>query len=134
MGKSHRPQRLGEEIKKLISNLLIFGKLKDPVFSNMVSVSGVDVSADGSYATVYVTALSFDPVKGIDEETKKEVLSAFERCKGYIRTEVAKNIKLRYAPELIFKFDNSFEYGAKMDALIDSLDIKPADPEDTDDF
>ncbi len=134
MGKSHRPQRLGEEIKKLISNLLIFGKLKDPVFSNMVSVSGVDVSADGSYATVYVTALSFDPVKGIDEETKKEVLNAFERCKGYIRTEVAKNIKLRYAPELIFKFDNSFEYGAKMDALIDSLDIKPADPEDTDDF
>ena len=123
---------LGEEIKKLVSNLLMLGKLKDPVFSNMVSVSGVDVSGDGSYATIYVTALSFDPAKGIDEETKKQILDAFSRCKGYIRTEIVKNIKLRYAPELIFKFDNSFEYGAKMDALIDSLDIKPADPEDED--
>ena len=123
---------LGEEIRKLVSNLLMLGKLKDPVFSNMVSVSGVDVSGDGSYATIYVTALSYDPAKGIDEETKKEVLDALNRCKGYIRTEIAKNIKLRYAPELIFKFDNSFEYGAKMDALIDSLDIKPADPEDED--
>ena len=123
---------LGEEIRKLVSNLLVFGKLKDPVLSNMVSVSGVDVSGDGSYATIYVTALSFDPEKGIDEETKKQVLDAFNKCKGFIRTEIAKNIKLRYAPELIFKFDNSFEYGAKMDALIDSLDIKPADPEDED--
>ncbi len=123
---------LGEEIRKLVSNLLVFGKLKDPVFSNLVSVSGVDVSGDGSYATIYVTALSFDPEKGIDEATKKQVLDAFNKCKGFIRTEIAKNIKLRYAPELIFKFDNSFEYGAKMDALIDSLDIKPADPEDED--
>ena len=130
MGKSHRPQMLGEEIRKLVSNLLVFGRLKDPAFSNMVSVSGVDVSGDGSYATIYVTALSFDPKKGIDDETKKVILAAFEKSKGFIRSEIAKNIKLRYAPELIFKFDNSFEYGAKMDALIDSLDIKPAGPED----
>ncbi len=134
MGKKHRPQMLGEEIKKVISELLLLGKLKDPVFSNMISVSGVDVSGDGSYATVYVTALSFDPKVGIDEFMKKDILAAFERCKGYIRSEVARNIKLRYAPELIFKFDNSFEYGAKMDALIDSLDIKPADPEDEDEL
>ena len=134
MGKKHRPQMLGEEIRKIISNLLIFGRLKDPVFSNMVSVSGVDVSGDSSYATVYVTALALGTASGPDEETKKEILAAFERSKGFIRTEIAKNIKLRYAPELSFKFDNSFEYGAKMDALIDSLDIKPADPEDTDDF
>ena len=130
MGKSHRPQMLGEEIKKLISNLLLFGKLKDPVFSNMISVSGVDVSGDGSYATVYVTALSFDTADGVDEDLKKQILAAFDKCKGFIRSEIAKNIKLRYAPELIFKFDNSFEYGAKMDALIDSLDIKPEDAEE----
>lgn len=125
---------LGEEIKRVISELLLLGKLKDPVFSNMISVSGVDVSGDGSYATVYVTALSYDPKVDIDEFMKKDILSAFDRCKGYIRSEVARNIKLRYAPELIFKFDNSFEYGAKMDALIDSLDIKPADPEDEDEL
>lgn len=122
---------LGEEIRKIVSNLLLLGKLKDPAFTNMVSVSGVDVSGDGSYATIYVTALSFDPAVGINEETKKQILAAFDKCKGFIRSEVAKNIKLRYAPELIFKFDDSFEYGAKMDALIDSLDIKPEE-EDSD--
>ena len=134
MGKKHRPQMLGEEIRKIISNLLLLGKLKDPAFTNLVSVSGADVSGDSSYATVYVTALSFDPAKGIDDETKKQILDAFTKCKGFIRSEIAKNIKLRYAPELVFKFDNSFEYGAKMDALIDSLDIKPADPEEDDEL
>lgn len=129
MGRSHRPQMLGEEIRKLVSNLLMLGKLKDPAFSNMVSISGVDVSGDGSYATLYVTALSFDPSKGISDEEKKNIIAAFEKCKGYIRSEIAHNIKLRYAPELLFKFDESFEYGAKMDALIDSLDIKPAEEE-----
>ncbi len=124
---------IGEEIKKVVSNLLMLGKLKDPAFSNMISISGVDVSGDGSYATLYVTALSFDPAVGINDETKKQILAAFEKCKGFIRSEIAKQIKLRYAPELIFKFDDSFEYGAKMDALIDSLDIKPAEPEETDD-
>ena len=134
MARRYRPQMLGEEIKKVISDLLLYGRLKDPAFSNMISVSGVDVSGDGSYATVYVSALSFDPEKGIDEGLKKEILAAFDRCKGFIRSEIAKNVKLRYTPELTFRFDNSFEYGAKMDALIDSLDIKPADPEDEDEL
>ncbi len=134
MARRYRPQMLGEEIKKVISDLLLYGRLKDPAFSNMISVSGVDVSGDGSYATVYVSALSFDPAKGIDEGLKKEILAAFDRCKGFIRSEIAKNVKLRYTPELTFRFDNSFEYGAKMDALIDSLDIKPADPEDEDEL
>ena len=130
MGRSHRPQMLGEEIRKVVSNLLLLGKLKDPVFSNMISVSGVDVSGDGSYATIYVSALFYDPKKGVSEEDKKAVIAAFEKCKGFIRTEIAKNIKLRYAPELIFKFDESFEYGAKMDAILDGLDIKPEEPEE----
>lgn len=121
---------LGEEIKKVVSNLLLHGKLKDPAFSNMISVSGVDMSGDGSYATLYVTALSFDPSKGVSDEMKKQIISAFEKCKGFIRSEISRNIKLRYAPELIFKFDESFEYGAKMDALIDSLNVKPEEAED----
>lgn len=130
MGRSHRPQMLGEEIRKIVSSLITLGKLKDPVFSNMVSISGVDVSGDGSYATLYVTALSFDPDKGLSEEDKKAILAGFERSKGYIRSEIAHNVKLRYTPELIFKFDDSFEYGAKMDKILDGLDIKPEEEDD----
>ena len=47
MGKSHRPQRLAEEIKKIIGDMLLRGRLKDPRFSGMIAVSAVEVSGDG---------------------------------------------------------------------------------------
>ena len=84
------------------------------------------------------TDTAFDSVKHATEEIAKLKPSFMSVTYGAgggtsrYTLEIAKNIKLRYAPELIFKFDNSFDYGAKMDALIDSLDIKPADPEDED--
>jgi len=130
MGKGHRPQRLAEEIRKTISELLISGDLKDPCFSAMVCVSGVDVTNDGSYADVYVSALSYTPGKTMSEEERKELLSAFSRAKPFIRGEINKRVKVRYVPDLIFKFDNSLEYGAKMDAILAKLDIKPAEPEE----
>ena len=131
MGKSYRPQRLGEEIKKIISTMLVEGRLKDPALQGIIGISGVDVSGDGSYATIYVTSMSFSPGDSKGDEEKKAVLKAFEKCKGFLRSEIGRNIKVRYVPELIFKYDESFEYGMKMDRLIDSLDIKPAEEEET---
>ncbi|MBQ2058240.1 MAG: 30S ribosome-binding factor RbfA [Firmicutes bacterium] len=130
MGKSHRPQRLAEEIKKIIGDMLLRGRLKDPRFAGMIAVSAVEVSGDGSYATLYITAMPFDPSAGFGEEEKKGILEAFERSSGYIRSEIGKKLHIRYAPELIFRFDQSFEYGDKMDRLLDSLDIKPAAPDE----
>ena len=125
MGKGHRPQRLGEEIKKTIGELLVTGALKDPCFDAMICVSGVDVTRDGSYAYVYVTAFSYNVGEGFGSEKRTAVISAFERAKPFIRSEINKRVKLRYVPDLIFRFDESFEYGAKMDKLLDSLNIKP---------
>ena len=130
MGKGHRPERLGEEIRKTISELLISGDLKDPAFGAMICVSGVDVTRDGSYADVFVSALSYTPGKTYSEEERAEILKAFERAKPFIRSEINKRVKVRYVPDLIFKFDNSLEYGAHMDKVLDSLDIKPAEPEE----
>ncbi|MBQ2147049.1 MAG: ribosome-binding factor A, partial [Firmicutes bacterium] len=60
MGRSHRPQRMGEEMRKILSDMLMRGALKDPGFSEaMISVNAVDVTNDGSYARVYITALAF---------------------------------------------------------------------------
>jgi ribosome-binding factor A len=122
------------EIKKIVGEMLLYGKLKDPRFQGMIAVSDCEVSGDGSYATLYITALSYKPGEEFGEDQKEELLKAFERSSGFIRSEIGKNIKVRYVPELIWKFDSSFEYGQKMDALLDSLDIKPAeeDPEDDD--
>ena len=128
MGKSHRPQRMGEEMRKILSDMLMRGALKDPGFSEaMISVNAVEVTNDGSYARVYVTALSY--AGGMDDERKKEILAAFERSKGHIRTEIGKNLKARHVPELVFKYDESLDYGAKMDSILDKIEI-PADDYD----
>ena len=128
MGKSHRPERLGEEIKKIVSEMLLKGDLKDPRFKGMIGISDVDVTKDGSYATLYITCISYNG-RSLSDEEKQDIIDAFESSQGYIRSTVGKALKIRYAPALIFKFDGSFEYGAKMDKILDSLDIKPAEEE-----
>ena len=129
MGKGYRQGRLGEEIRKIISDLLL-REIKDPRLSGMVSVSAVEVTSDGSYATVYVTVLGPTSAEGAGEEEKEEVLAAFKSAKGLIKREIGRQIKLRHIPELLFKMDNSMEYGRHITKIIDELDIPKNAPED----
>jgi len=129
MSRGYRPQRLGEEIRKIISDMLARGELKDPGFRGFISVHAVEVTRDSSYATVYITVstdLSADPAS---DEEKRGVLDAFERSRGFIRTEVAKAIRIRHIPEILFRFDDSLEYGLKMDRILNELNI-PAEEEE----
>ncbi|MBE5035730.1 30S ribosome-binding factor RbfA [Gallibacter intestinalis] len=120
MGKGYRPGRLGEEIKKITSDLLL-KELKDPrLEGSLVSVTAVDVTGDGSIATVYLSALKMGQQDN-SKEYKDEILEAMRSCKGVIRREIGKNIKLRHVPDLIFKMDTSLEYGRHIDELIDSV-------------
>ena len=124
MAKGYRQGRLGEEIKKIISGMLVNG-FKDPTLvENMVSVSAVDVSGDGSYATVYVSVLGMGSNGFATSEQKEEVIKAFGRAKGLLKREIGKKIKLRHIPELIFKIDDALEYGLHMSAVIASLGIE----------
>jgi len=121
MRKDYRQGRLGEEIRKVISELLL-REIKDPRISGMVSISGVEVTADGSYATVFVS------IFGVSDDNAKEeqenVLAALRSAKGLIKKEIGRQVKLRHIPELIFKPDNSLEYGRHITKIINSLDIK----------
>ncbi len=124
MGKGYRAGRLGEEIKKIIGNMILL-ELKDPRLQNkMVSVSDVDVSADGSYATIYLSILGKSISEEADEQEKKDILAAMKSAAGFMRREIGRSIKVRHVPELSFKIDNSQEYGRHMSKIIDSLDIK----------
>ncbi|MDD4378019.1 MAG: 30S ribosome-binding factor RbfA [Eubacteriales bacterium] len=122
MGKGYRQGRLGEEIRKVISELLVSG-FKDPRLSKMFSVSAVEVTNDGSYATCYITLLNLNK----DEEAKKqeedELLAGLRSAKGLIKKEIGRQIKLRHIPELIFKMDNSMEYGRHITEIIEDLGI-----------
>lgn len=117
----HRQGRLSEEIKKSISAFLINGA-KDPALtSRIISITGCDVTRDGSYATVYVS-----PVCLSDEDKDAvyaEVLEGFNKAKGALRSQVSRDIKLRYTPELIFKLDTSMDYGRHIDSILETLDI-----------
>ncbi len=72
MGKSYRPERLGEEIRRLISELIL-RELNDPRLSGIVSISNVDVTGDYSFATVYISLLGASSSEEADEENKKDV-------------------------------------------------------------
>ena len=129
MAKGHRQGRMGEEIRKIISDLLFKG-LKDPRLSAMISITAVEVTSDGSYATVYLSVLGMDPDKEKAAAQQKDTLDALASAKGFIRKEIGRQIKLRHVPDLIFKIDKSLEYGRHIDELISTLDIRHDEDED----
>ena len=122
MGKGYRQERLGEEIRKLISSMIL-RELKDPgLMRSMISITAVDVTRDCGYATCYITVLdiSKDHAKAVSK--KREVLDSFEKAKNLIRREIGKQIKLKHVPELIFKMDESMEYGRHIEDVLKSLE------------
>ena len=132
MGKGYRQGKLGEEIRKIISELLL-REIKDPRLSGMVSISAVEVTADGSYATAYVSVLGLTSSSEASEEEKEEVLFAFRSAKGLIKREIGKQIKLRHVPEVLFKMDTSMEYGRHITKLIHDLVIEGNEDDNKDD-
>ena len=108
MASNNRTRKIAEEIRKIVSTMLING-IKDPRINSLLSVTDVEVTSDLSYAYIYVSIL------GGDEESTLEGLKS--AC-GYIRREVGKNIKIRHIPEIIFKIDDSLVKGMYMDELI----------------
>ncbi|MBR6472728.1 MAG: 30S ribosome-binding factor RbfA [Firmicutes bacterium] len=121
MGKNHRPDRLAGEIRKIIGEMLVNG-VKDPrITDNFVNVTDVEVTNDGSFAYVYLTALDFST----DEETKaaqqEDVLKGMNSAKGLFKKEIARSIKIRRIPELVFKLDKAAEYGRHIDEILSTL-------------
>lgn len=113
MSSYPRTKRIGEEIKKIVSKIIL-GGIKDPRVSTLVSVVDVDVTSDLKYAYIYVSILSGD---------KESTLEGLKSASGFIRREVGKGIKLRYTPEIVFKLDESIEKGLYMSDLIRKLNI-----------
>ena len=120
MRHSYRQGRLGGEIKRIISDMLLHG-IKDFELTKMVGVTDVEVTADGSYATVYINLIGNLSSDFISEQEKKEVLGAFNNARGYIRKGVAAKLQIKHTPELIFKIDASGDYGRHIDSLFDQL-------------
>ena len=118
---SNRINRINEEIQKELSALL--RTVKDPrVQDTMISITRVETTPDLRYTKVYVSFLQEEKVQG--------AMAGLKSAAGYLRRQLGSNLKLRYAPEIVWSLDDSITYGAKMLKLINSLEVKH--DEDTD--
>lgn len=109
-----RRERLAEEIKRELSELLFEG-IKDPrVDAASVSVTRVEVSGDLSHARAYISVLG-------DDKKCDDTLAALEGARGYIRTVIAGNLSLRHAPEIVFRLDRSIEHGVRIASILNEL-------------
>lgn len=57
----------------------------------------------------------------INAKSNKGNLARLKKCSGFIRSMIAKRVNLRVTPELVFLFDESIEYGSRIDAIIDKI-------------
>ena len=115
MEKRKNPNRMGrvdEEFKKEIS-MIIDQDLKNPNITGIISVTKVKVSKDLRVARVYVSLLNC--------KSKKNTLQGLKNSSGFIRSELAKRINLRYTPELIFEIDDALEYGARIENILKQI-------------
>jgi ribosome-binding factor A len=108
---SGRPQKLGDQIQRELSDLLQ-RELRDPRVG-MITITSVDVSPDISHAKVFFTLL--------EKQKLEETLQGLKRSAGFLRSQLAKRIKLYTTPELRFVYDESVERGDRLSRLIDSV-------------
>ncbi|MBR3152521.1 MAG: 30S ribosome-binding factor RbfA [Clostridia bacterium] len=109
---SNRMNKINEELKKEIG-IIISQELRDPHITGLVSVTKVVTTPDLRFARVYVSM--------IGAKSNKGNLARLKKCSGHIRSLIAKKVNLRNTPELIFEFDESIEYGARIDSIINEI-------------
>jgi ribosome-binding factor A len=107
-----RTQRIADLIQKTLAQMLI-EDMSDERF-RLVTITGVNVARDMSYAKIYVSVLT-------DEEAKiKEIVDALNRASKSLRYNLAHAVELRIVPELKFVYDESTAQGFRISSLIDS--------------
>ncbi|MBM7623475.1 30S ribosome-binding factor RbfA [Sporohalobacter salinus] len=109
---NYRPRRVAELIKKEVSQMLQ-REIKDPRIG-FVTVTDVEVSEDLRHAKVFVSVLD-------DEEAKEETMEGLKNAVGYVRRELGQRIRLRHTPEILFRYDDSIERGARIFEILKDL-------------
>ena len=92
---------------------IIGRKIKDPRIG-FVTVTDVQVTGDLQQATVYISVLG-------DDQQRENTLIGLAKAKGFIRSEIGQRIRLRKTPEITFEFDESIDYGNKIDTLLHQI-------------
>ena len=112
--KSQRQLRVGEELRHLISNVLLRETFYDQIIENNdITITEVNVSPDLKNAKVYIM-----PLGG---ENKFEVLDSLNKANGRIKKLISNNINLRQIPKLQFRIDETFEYAKNIENILQKI-------------
>ncbi|TWI66044.1 ribosome-binding factor A [Desulfobotulus alkaliphilus] len=109
MKGSPRSDRIRGRIREVIASHLT-RNIQDPRL-HLVTVTGVELSRDMRIATVFFTTAS-------GPDAQADALKGFESAKGFLKRNAAKDLGLRYMPDLRFRHDDSFDYGARMEKML----------------
>ncbi len=112
---SNKNKRINGEVMKVISEAIRYSK--DPRISPMTSVMDVEVAPDLKTCKVWVTVMG-------DDEDRTRTAEGLKSAAGYIRSTLAKELNMRYTPELRFIMDDSIEYAINMSKMIDEVTAK----------
>ncbi len=116
-GPSQRQLRVGETIRHALAELLVRGEIHDDTIQNhVITVTEVRMSPDLKIATAYIM-----PLGGAD---LKPVLAALEKNRKFIRTEVAHAVNLKFAPEIRFREDETFDEAMRIERLLHSPKVR----------
>jgi ribosome-binding factor A len=113
MAQGHRPDRVGDQIRQELSELLSRGTVHDPGI-DFITLTRVQVTADLQLARVYYTTMG-------DEKGRKETAKALQRATPFFRRQVGGRLQLRRVPELEFRFDESVAHQDRIEQIIRDL-------------
>jgi|TARA_B100001094_G_scaffold288380_1_gene304565 ribosome-binding factor A len=112
---SNRAEKVSDLLKKEIS-LIITNEIKDPRLQN-INITAVKVSDDIGIATVFYSIIG-ESIHKSDSKIDDKILKKFS---GMIRSNLAKKIKIRRIPKILFRFDESIEYSENIEKLLRNL-------------
>ena len=112
---ANKRARTNYDIQRVIAAKL--REIKDPrIQQGMISVTRVETTGDLRYSKIWLSVMGL--------ENEKEFRRGLKSASGWLRRELGGSLNLRYTPELVFELDHSIEYGAHINEVINSLDIK----------
>jgi ribosome-binding factor A len=113
MADPRRAVRVAEAVRQEVASFLA-ERAKDPRLVGMVTVTGVDVTRDLRHATVFVSIMG-------EPDERAATLEGLDSLSGHLRTHLGRVLRLRVAPELVFRLDQSIARAARIHALLNDL-------------
>ena len=122
---TRRNERVAEAIRRLISET-IHGKLRDPRIGDLVTITKVEVTQDLRLAKIFYSVLG-------DDKAKKLVAKGLKSAKGFLRRQIADELKMRYTADILFVIDEAVEHKARIDEILEKIHKEGEDEENKSD-